>query len=88
VEFRGNAKLCAFTSIVVAPPSMTREGFGRDNPYVVGGVELDEGVRAVARIVGVNAKQPETIRVGTSLAAEFLSKGEDAEQQTTLMFKA
>jgi uncharacterized OB-fold protein len=87
VEFRGNGKLVALTSIVVAPPSMAREGFGRDNPYVVGVVELDEGVRVVARILGGMAKQPETIPVGSSLAAEFLSKGEGTEESTSLAFK-
>jgi uncharacterized protein len=79
VEFKGNGKLIALTSIVVAPPSMAREGFRRDNPYIVGVVELDEGVRVVARILDGKAKQPETIRVGSSLTAEFLSKGEGAE---------
>jgi hypothetical protein len=88
VEFKGDANLCALTSIVVVPPAMAREGFGRDNPYVVGVVELDEGVRAVARILGVDAKKPETIRVGMTLRAEFLSKGEGAEKQSALVFKA
>ncbi|RPJ34201.1 MAG: Zn-ribbon domain-containing OB-fold protein [Planctomycetaceae bacterium] len=88
VEFKGKAKLCALTSIVVAPPAMAREGFGRDNPYVVGVVELDEGVKAVARIIGVDAKKPETIQVGMPLHADFLSKGEGAEKQTALAFKA
>jgi hypothetical protein len=88
VEFKGDAKLCALTSIVVVPPAMAREGFGRDNPYVVGVVELDEGVRTVARILGVDAKKPETIRVGIPLRAEFLSKREGAERQNALVFKA
>ncbi len=28
VQFRGAGKLVAFTSIVIAPPSMAKEGFG------------------------------------------------------------
>ena len=84
---RASGKLRALTSIVVAPPAMAREGFGRNNPYVVGVVELDEGVKAVARIIGVDAKNPETIRVGTPLQAEFLPKGEGPDQQTALVFK-
>ena len=87
VEFKGGGTLRALTSIVVAPPAMAREGFGRSNPYVVGVVELDEGVKAVARILGVDAKNPETIRVGTPLRAEFLLKGEGPNQQTALAFK-
>ena len=87
VQFKGIGKLAAFTSIVVAPPYMTKEGFGRNNPYVVGVVELQEGVKTVARIVGVDAKKPEQIKVGTPLEAEFLQKGEGPERQTILAFK-
>jgi len=87
VEFKGNGKLAAFTSITVAPPYMAKEGFNRNNPYIVGVVELDEGVKAVARIVGIDAKKPEQIKVGTPLKAEFIEKGEGPEKQTTLAFK-
>jgi uncharacterized OB-fold protein len=87
VQFKGTGKLSAFTSIVVAPPHMVKEGFDRNNPYVVGVVELDEGVKAVARIVGINAKKPEQIKVGTNLKAEFLKRGEGPGKQTILTFK-
>jgi uncharacterized OB-fold protein len=87
VEFKGRGKLAALTSIVVVPPAMAREGFGRNNPYIVGVVELDEGVKAVARIMGVDAKNPDQIRVGTPLQADFLSKGDGPERQISLVFK-
>ena len=87
VQFKGNGKLAAFTGIVVAPPLMAKEGFGRNNPYIVGVVELEEGVKTVARIVGVDAKKPEQIKVGILLKAEFLSKGEGPSRQTALIFK-
>ncbi len=87
VQFKGNGKLAAFTSIVVAPPPMAREGFGRNNPYVVGVVELQEGVKIVARITGVDAKKPEQIKVGTVLNPEFIQKGEGPNKQTSLAFK-
>jgi len=87
VQFKGTGKLAAFTSIVVAPPYMAKEGFDRNNPYVVGVVELDEGVKTVARIIAVNAKKPEQIKVGTNLKAEFLKRGEGPEKQTILAFK-
>jgi uncharacterized protein len=88
VEFKGKGKLAALTSIVVVPPAMAREGFGRNNPYVVGVVELDEGVKAVARITGVDAKKPDQIRVGMPLQADFASRGEGQARQTALVFKA
>ena len=88
VQFNGDGKLAAFTSIAVAPPLMAKEGFGKNNPYVVGVVELEEGVKIVARITGVDAKEPRKIKVGTSLGAEFLQKGEGACRQTSLAFRA
>ncbi len=87
VQFSGTGRLSAFTSIVVAPPYMAKEGFNRNNPYVVGVIELDEGVKAVARIVGVDAKRPEEIKVGTPLKAEFLERGEGPDKRTVLAFK-
>jgi uncharacterized OB-fold protein len=87
VEFKGTGKLAAFSSIAVAPSYMAREGFGRNNPYIVGVVELDEGVKTVARIVGVEAKKPEQIKVGTSLRAEFLEKGQGSDRRAFLAFK-
>ena len=84
---KGTGRLAAFTSIVVAPPYMVKEGYDRNNPYIVGVIELEEGVKTVARIVGVNAKKPEQIKVGTPLKAEFLQKGVELDRQTFLAFK-
>jgi len=85
-QFRGAGKLAAFTSIFVAPPAMAKEGFNKNNPYVVGVIELDEGAKIVARITGVNGKKPEEIRVGTPLKAEFIPAG--ADQKKILAFRA
>ena len=87
MEFKGTGMLAAFTSITVAPPNLAKEGYGRNNPYVVGVVELDEGVKAVARIVGVDARKPEQIKVGTPLKAEFLTREEGGSRKTSLAFK-
>jgi uncharacterized OB-fold protein len=87
VEFKGTGRLAAFSSIVVVPPYMAKEGFNRNNPYLVGVVELEEGAKTVARIIGLDAKKPELIKVGTPLKAEFLEKGKGPDQQTILAFK-
>lgn len=87
VQMKGEGVLEAFTDIWVAPPYMAKEGFGRNNPYVVGVVRLKDGPAVVARIVGVDAKKPETIKVGMALKAEFISKGEGPEKNTVLAFK-
>ena len=87
IEFKGSGKLVAFTDIVVAPPAMVKEGFGRNNPYVVGVIELEEGAKIVGRIIGVDAKKPETIRVETPLKAEFIHSGQGPDQKTYLAFR-
>jgi len=88
VSFRGVGKLCAFTSIMVAPPSMAKEGYGRNNPYIVGVVELEEGPKTVGRIIGLDARKPDEVKVGTQLKAEFMHMGEAPNQKTALAFRA
>jgi uncharacterized OB-fold protein len=88
VQFRGVGKLVAFTSIVVAPPFMAKEGFGKNNPYVVGVVGLEEGTKIVARITGVDAKKPAEIKVGTPLKVEFIHSGQGPDQKIYLAFRA
>lgn len=86
VEFKGEGKLAAFTDIVVAPPFMAKEGYGKNNPYVVGVVELNEGVKIVARLTGINAKKPEEIKVGMPLKAEIIEGGPEGEKKVYLTF--
>jgi uncharacterized OB-fold protein len=86
VQMKGRGKLVAFTCIAVGPPDMMREGYNRKNPYVCGVVELEEGVKVVARIQGVNGAQPETIKVGMPLQVEFLQRKED-NSKSVLAFR-
>jgi uncharacterized OB-fold protein len=87
VEMRGKGKLAAFTCIFIGPPFMTKEGYDRKHPYVSGVVELEEGVRVVARIEGVDGSQPETIKIGISLKVEFLHRREGENSTTVLAFR-
>ena len=88
IELSGKGKLAAFTSIYIGPSDLIAAGFDRNNPYCAGIVELDEGVKISARILGVEAKQPETIRIGTPLTIEFLERGDAENQSTILAFRA
>lgn len=83
----GRAKLAAYTCIAVAPTIMVEEGYGRTNPYCAGIVELAEGPKISARILGVDAEAPETIKVGTPMQAEFLERGEGEAKKYYLAFK-
>jgi uncharacterized OB-fold protein len=87
IEMSGRGKLAAFTSIYIGPSRMIAEGFDRNKPYCTGIVELDEGVKISARILGVDASQPETIQIGTPLMIEFLERGEVEQPATILAFK-
>ncbi len=66
---------------------MIAEGFDRNNPYVTGIVELDEGVKISARILGVDARHPEQIKIGTPMTVEFLEHGEGEARRTFLAFE-
>ena len=70
-QFKGNGNLAAFTCITVCAPHMIALGYGRDNPYCVGVVQLDEGPKIDARIIGVDAKKPETIHIGTKMTIQY-----------------
>jgi uncharacterized OB-fold protein len=87
MEMKGIGRLVAFTSIAIGPPFMIKEGYDRKHPYVCGVVELEEGVRVVARIEGVDGSKPETIKIGTPLKVEFLHRGEGENLTTFLAFK-
>ena len=87
VEMRGKGKLAAFTCIAIGPPFMIKEGYDRQHPYISGVVELEEGVRVVARIEGMDGSKPETIKIGTPLQVEFLHRGEANSSKTFLAFK-
>lgn len=87
VKINGRGKLVAFTCIAIGPPFMIKEGYDRKHPYVSGVVELEEGVKVVARIEGVDGSKPETIRIGTPLKVEFLHRSEGENSTTFLAFR-
>jgi uncharacterized protein len=76
VQTSGIGKLAAFTSLTIGPTFMNEQGFGRDNPYLTGIVDLEEGVRISARILGFDAKDPASVQIGAPLQVEFLEVGE------------
>ena len=88
VEFSGKGELAAFTAIAVAPTFMLAQGLGKNNPYVSGVVRLAEGPGISARILGVDAKKPETIKVGTPVQLEILERAEGEARVYSLAFKA
>lgn len=86
-QMEGAGRLVAVTSISIGPPAMQEEGFNRTNPYCTGVVELNEGPRIVARIEGVDARNPESIEIGTPVTAVYLHRGEGEDRATQLAFR-
>ncbi|MFZ5920917.1 MAG: Zn-ribbon domain-containing OB-fold protein [Chloroflexota bacterium] len=87
VETGGKGRLAGFTVVYIAPTFMIEQGYGRDKPYVSGIVELDEGVKISARITGVDAAQPEAIKVGSPVNVEFIETGEGETRKAALAFR-
>ena len=95
VELEGNGKLVAYTVIGVGPMPMINAGYDRENPYCAGIVELEEGLRVTAQVLGVDVDHPQNIKIGTPLVAEFTERGAWAlfgestqAQKTFLAFRA
>jgi uncharacterized OB-fold protein len=87
VEMQGKGKLSAFTCIAVGPPAMLAEGYNRERPYCSGVVSLNEGVRIVARIEGIDPRKPEEIRVGAPVTAKFVHRDQGERMTTYLVFQ-
>ena len=88
VELSGKGKLVTYTAVYVGTTPMVEAGHDRKNPYVSGIVELAEGPRFSAQIAGVDASQPETIRIGQPLEAGFVEFGEGEARYAHLVFSA
>jgi uncharacterized OB-fold protein len=86
VALSGQGKLLAFTTVHIAPSAMIEAGYGRDNPYCTGIVQLQEGPAISAQILGVDATHPEQIVIGTPLQATFVERDEADGKQTYLAF--
>ena len=86
IELSGEGRLAAYTAVHIGPTAMIEAGYDRKNPYVSGVVELDEGPKISAQIIGVDAMDPAAIAIGSPLRATFIDRGEGEERQTFLAF--
>ena len=87
IDLSGKAKLAAFTSVYIGPTFMNEEGFSRDKPYLTGIVELDEGPRISARLLGLDPKDPAKIKIGTPLVFAVNTIREGAHGKVQLAFQ-
>lgn len=87
VELSGKGTLLTFTLIYIAPSEMLAAGYDRKKPYCAGIVQLAEGPKISAQILGVDVFHPEQIKIGTALRAAFVERGADDAQRTILAFE-
>jgi len=72
IEMGGRGALIAFTAVHIAPTAMVKAGYGPQNPYVTGIVQLEEGPAISARIIGVDPRNPYDIQIGVPVTIAFL----------------
>lgn len=87
VELSGRGKLAAFTSVYIGTTAMIDAGYDRTKPYVAGIVELEEGPRISAQLLGVDGKQPDIAWIGRSVKASFIERGEGDKRRAYLGFE-
>jgi hypothetical protein len=86
-QLKGRGRLTAYTVIAVGPTFMVEEGYDREHHYCSGIVQMEEGPSISARILGVDVKHPDAIKIGTPLEVRFLSRGEGEKRKTFLAFE-
>ena len=78
-EISGNGELVAFTVIHIAPDEFVEEA-----PYFIAIVELEEGTRVSARLLGFDPLKPKEVKLGIPLKLDY-EKGKSGK--TYLAFK-
>jgi uncharacterized OB-fold protein len=87
VELAGRGRLAAFTSVYIGTTAMIEAGYDRTKPYVAGIVELEEGPRISAQILGLDGAQPDIAWIGQAVRATFVERGEGEERRAYLAFE-
>lgn len=87
IEMKGKGKLAAYTVIAIGAPLMVEEGFDKEHQYCSGVVELEEGAKVTARILGVDTTRPEQIKIGTPVTMEYVETMHGGEKKTFLAFR-
>lgn len=88
VPLSGKGKLAAYTAVYIGPTFMNELGYDRKNPYLTGIVELEEGVKISARLLGFDENQPEQVAIGTPVVVDFNQIGNEENPKVQLAFRA
>ncbi len=87
VELSGRGTLAAFTSVYIGTTAMIDAGYDRSRPYVAGIVELEEGPRISAQLLGVDGRQPDLAWIGRPVQVSFIERQEEGKRRAFLGFE-
>ena len=85
-EMNGTGRVAAITTVYIGPSFMNLLGYGKENPYMCGIVELDDGLRISARLLGSEEFDLEDVQIGTPVQVTFLRDGDEHSAKTQLAF--
>ncbi|MEA4813182.1 MAG: Zn-ribbon domain-containing OB-fold protein [Anaerolineaceae bacterium] len=87
LQLSGRARLLTYTVIYIGPTEMVNAGYDAKTPYCSGIVELEEGPRLSAQILGLDLSNPQAIAIGQPLVFTAFERGPEGARKTALAFK-
>jgi len=87
VPLSGKGMVAAFTAVYIGPTFMNAQGYDRTNPYLTGIVELEEGVKISARLLGFDPKSPTEVLIGTPVFVDFVRIEDKNKPFTQIAFR-
>lgn len=86
-QFSGKGKLASFSVVRVGTTMFEHKGYNRDNPYCWGLIQLDEGPRISALLLGADLSRPGSITIGQPLEAVFPEKPAEEGERNPVTFR-
>ena len=86
-ELSGSGKVAALTTVFIGPTFMNTLGYSKENPYMCGIVELDEGLRISARLLGSDGLKPEEMQIGAPVQVAYIQVGDGETSKIQLAFQ-
>jgi uncharacterized OB-fold protein len=86
-QFSGQGKLVSYSVVRVGTTSYEAKGYSRDNPYCWGVVQLDEGSRISALLLGADPSRPDSIKIEQPVEVVFPEKGTEEGERNPVTFR-
>lgn len=86
-QFSGRGKLLSYSMVRVGTTYYEAKGYSRDNPYCWGVVELEEGPRISALLLGSDPSHPDSIKIGQPVEALFPDRGKEEGERNPVTFR-